>query len=189
MTCPFSPVLVTHGESHTFFGSPMTYLQVLPPLRLPFQECIQHCTAWFSIGHIIPTHNIVWRSNPFEELWVCVLSAAVVGDVCQVHIDRRPRGHRQTAFGTIGSFGKKKAEAIKIILEWINTNSHRTAWISERFFLAVKIYPGSEMIWVDFWASTGRKWGEREFCCSLRVDWKALGSELFPEEGNQKFHY
>lgn len=117
VTCPFSPVLVTHGESHTFFGSPMTYLQVLPPLRLPFQECIQHCTAWFSIGHIIPTHNIVRRSNPFEELWVCVLSAAVVGDVCQVHIDRRPRGHRQTAFGTIGSFGKKKAEAIKIILE------------------------------------------------------------------------
>lgn len=122
VTHTFSPALVTQGASHTLLGISMTYLQVLPPLRLPFQERIQHCTAWFSIGCIIPTHNIIRCSNPLEELRICVLSTAMVGDVCQVHIDRWTHGHRQTALRTIGRFGKKKTEAIKTLLEGTNTH-------------------------------------------------------------------
>jgi len=45
----------------------------------------------------------------------------MVGDVCQVHIDRWTHGHRQTALRTTGNFGKKKTEAIKILLERKNT--------------------------------------------------------------------
>ena len=41
---------------------------------------------------------------------------------------------------------------------------------------------------MHFWASAVTAHGrEREFCCSLGKDWKALGSEAFPGEGNKKF--
>lgn len=113
VTHTFSPAVGTQGASHTLLSISMTYLQVLPPLRLPFQERIQHCTAWFSIGCVIPTHNIIRRSNPLEELWICVLSTAMVGDVRQVHIDRWAHGHSEAALRTIGSFGKRKQRLSK----------------------------------------------------------------------------
>lgn len=40
---------------------------------------------------------------------------------------------------------------------------------------------------MHFWASAVTGLGrEREFCCSLERDWKALGSEAFSGDGNQK---
>lgn len=40
---------------------------------------------------------------------------------------------------------------------------------------------------MHFWASAVTAFGrEREFCCSLGRDWKALASEALPGEGNQK---
>lgn len=189
-----SPALLTQGAPHAPPAISRTYLQVLPPLRFPFQECIQHRAARFAVRCIIPAHNIVRCSNPLEELRIGVLPTAVVGDVCQVHVDRWPHRHRQTAFRTIGSFGKKKTEAIETLLERKTTQMNSEGLeFQAGSSLQLQQHSSesprpccSEVTWVHFWASAVAALGrEGACCCSLGRDWMALGSETFPGEGNK----
>lgn len=175
----------------------MTYLQVLSPLRLPFQKCIQHCTAWLSVGCIVPTHNIIRCSNPLEELWICVLPTAVVGDVGQVHVDRWTHRHRQTALRTIGSFGKQETRGYQNPSardKQINTGG--LGFQKDFSIAAVKLRLIQVLLLTgDLGAFLGqccdRSWvGKEVLPFSGGRDWKALGSEaFFRGRGTKNLHY
>lgn len=71
-----------------------TYLQIVAPLSLSFQQSIKDSPAGLLSCLIIATDHIVKGAHPLKELSIHILGTAVIGDVNQIHVHGRAIGQR-----------------------------------------------------------------------------------------------
>lgn len=63
-----------------------TYLQIVAPLGLSFQQSIKNSSTGLLSCEIIAADHIVRGAHSVKELSIHILSAAVIGDVNQIHV-------------------------------------------------------------------------------------------------------
>ncbi len=71
-----------------------TYLHIVSPLGLSFQQSIKDSPTGLLSCLIIATDHIVGGAHPLEELRIHILGTAVIRDVNQIHVHGRTVGQR-----------------------------------------------------------------------------------------------